>query len=150
MLTADSRPNGASDEATLRQWGREHYVPLPERSLSWPGYVLDEMRLMDEEMLMGRKHPTTSGGCEMHIHGAHAPFRVPKLLLRVATIPNATLNDGSGEGSAERHGREGGQSPYQVPIGTIDNSPPFQGWVGVKGTCKVPAGTTEHIERESP
>lgn len=98
MLTSDARPNGADDEASLRRWAREHYVPLPERSLSWPGYVLDEMRRMDEEMLVGRKHPTTSGGCEMHIHGAHAPFRVPKLLLRVATIPNAMLASHPAEG----------------------------------------------------
>lgn len=37
-----------AEEARCRRWAREHYVPLPERSLSWPLFVLDEMRRLDE------------------------------------------------------------------------------------------------------
>ena len=61
----------ASDESRLRRWGRENYVPLADRSLSWPLFVLDEMRRIDSDI---------------RADSPHAAAR-PKLLLRVATLP---------------------------------------------------------------
>ena len=57
----------ASEEARCRQWAREHYVPLADRSLSWPLFVLDEMRRLD--------HPEA--------------MKPPKLLLRVGRLPQS-------------------------------------------------------------
>lgn len=98
MFTSDARPNGASDEACLRRWAREHYVSLPERSLSWPGYVLDEMRRMDAEAIVDKANPSATCGCEMRIDAAHTVFGAPKLLLRVATLPQSVSNAGRADG----------------------------------------------------
>lgn len=56
----------ASEETQWRLWARENYVPLAERSLSWPLFALDEMRRLDQQ-------PDA--------------VRPPKLLLRVAKVP---------------------------------------------------------------
>lgn len=53
------------EESLCRRWARENYVPLAERSLSWPLFVLNEMRRLDQ---------------------AEA-IKPPKLLLRVAKLP---------------------------------------------------------------
>ena len=54
-----------AEEARCRSWARENYVPLPERSLSWPLFVLDEMRRLDQP----------------------DAIKPPKLLLRIGTLP---------------------------------------------------------------
>lgn len=61
----------ATDETRLRRWGRENYVPLADRSLSWPLFVLDEMRRIDQGLV------------------ANSPQEIPppKLLLKVARLP---------------------------------------------------------------
>lgn len=97
MFTSDARPNGASDEACLRRWAREHYVPLPERSLSWPGYVLDEMRRMDAEAHEARKIQTLTCGSELRVDDVQATVKAPKLLLRVAAVPKSILSAGTPE-----------------------------------------------------
>lgn len=53
------------DETRWRRWARANYVPLADRSLSWPLFVLDEMRRLDQP----------------------AAISPPKLLLRVGTLP---------------------------------------------------------------
>ncbi len=53
-----------AEEARCRRWARENYVPLPERSLSWPLFVLDEMRRLDQP----------------------DAIKPPKLLLRIGTL----------------------------------------------------------------
>ena len=55
----------ASDETRWRRWARANYVPLADRSLSWPLFVLDEMRRLDQP----------------------SAIQPPKLLLRVGTLP---------------------------------------------------------------
>ncbi len=57
----------ASEEVRCRQWARDNYVPLADRSLSWPLFVLDEMRRLDQPEAM----------------------KPPKLLLRVARLPQS-------------------------------------------------------------
>lgn len=66
-MFSDIPNSGETEETRLREWAREHYVPLPERSLSWPGFVLDEMRRLDT----------------LRIDQAHDAVSIPKLLLRV-------------------------------------------------------------------
>ena len=62
----------ATDETRLRHWARENYVPLAERSLSWPLFVLDEMRRCDAA-------------------DRSQAVKAPKLLLRVAIVPGHNL-----------------------------------------------------------
>jgi hypothetical protein len=37
------------EELRLRRWAREHYVPRPQRQLSWHPIVLEEMARRDDE-----------------------------------------------------------------------------------------------------
>lgn len=53
------------EESQCRSWARENYVPIAERSLSWPLFVLDEMRRLDRPEAV----------------------QPPKLLLRVGRLP---------------------------------------------------------------
>lgn len=76
MFTSDVLHDGEMNEARLRQWAREHYVPMAERSLSWPGFVLDEMRRVDE----GLPEPN------VRIDEGQGACGAPRLLLRVATV----------------------------------------------------------------
>lgn len=52
------------EESQCRRWARENYVPIAERSLSWPLFVLDEMRRLDQPEAV----------------------KPPKLLLRVGRV----------------------------------------------------------------
>ena len=38
------------EELRLRRWAREHYVPCPQRQLSWHPVVLEEMARRDDEV----------------------------------------------------------------------------------------------------
>ncbi len=89
MVTSHNDDHDATEEARLRRWAREHYVPLPDRSLSWPGYVLDEMRRADDELPCGEQ-TNSLGACEYRVDGPGSPVRAPKLLLRVAMVPRSS------------------------------------------------------------
>lgn len=86
MFTSHTRDENAFDEAPLRRWAREHYVHIADRSLSWPGYVLDEMRRIDEELLRCPESPVSNAGQEFRVDGTQPTCGAPKLLLRVVTI----------------------------------------------------------------
>jgi hypothetical protein len=38
------------EELRLRRWAREHYVPQPQRQMSWHPIVLEEMSRRDDEV----------------------------------------------------------------------------------------------------
>jgi len=73
-------------ELRLRQWARQHYVPLAERSTSWHPVVLDEMTLRDAELQSAAATQTATSFVPLpparyhEIHTGHTDLTEPKLV----------------------------------------------------------------------
>ena len=50
MLSSVAAEVDFIEELRLRRWAREHYVPRPQREMSWHSVVLDEMDRKDLEL----------------------------------------------------------------------------------------------------
>jgi hypothetical protein len=50
MLSSVTAELDFIEELRLRRWAREHYVPLPERQLSWHPVILEEMARKENEV----------------------------------------------------------------------------------------------------
>ena len=50
MLSSVATELDFIEELRLRRWARQHYVPPPQRQLSWHPVVLEEMDRKDGEL----------------------------------------------------------------------------------------------------